>query len=144
MQALLDPRLWLAALMLLIAAAAGGYWKGAKDTRAEAAVALLQTVEQARRTEHALQEKADGIRIEGEAARRRIAGERDAALRELRERPARLPENSLATGRCNGATGRELARPDAEFLARYAADRAEEARRLRTCQAWIKALTAPK
>ena len=54
MQALLDPRLWLAALMLLIAAAAGGYWKGAKDTRAEAAVALLQTVEQARRTEHAL------------------------------------------------------------------------------------------
>jgi len=54
----------------------------------------------------------------------------DRTLSQLRYRPARLPSSPAS---CEGTTGRELSRPDAEFLAREAAraDRLRSA--LKTC-----------
>lgn len=42
-----------------------------------------------------------------------------AALVQLRQRPARRADVPAAAAACAGATGTDLARPDAEFLARY-------------------------
>src|SRR5690606_38978791 len=72
----MTPRLWLAAGLLaaLVAASGAGGWQQCRaDDKAQTA-ALRQASERARKSERALQEKADGIRSEGEAARRRIAG----------------------------------------------------------------------
>jgi hypothetical protein len=76
---LFDPRLWLAAVLWTAAVALAGYWKGAKDERADELRDQIKAVEQARQTEtdlrrmqdratlryldrmHAQQEKAHGL-----------------------------------------------------------------------------------
>lgn len=76
-------------------------------------------------------------------------GERDEELRtvnarladalvRLRKRPERMPEPARQA--CEGATGRELAAGDAEFLSRYAARAAEQEAALSECYAWIDAV----
>lgn len=60
------------------------------------------------------------------------------ALVRLRKRPERLPEPARQA--CEGATGRELAAGDAEFLSRYAARAAEQEAALSECYAWIDAV----
>jgi hypothetical protein len=137
----MTARLWLAAGLLaaLVAAYGAGRWQQWQADERSHTAALLKATEQARKIEHALQEKADGIRIEGEAARRRIAGELERARDGLRQRAERLPE--AARPACAGSTGAELSRRDADAALRLAA-RADELRAaLQACQAWAQAVT---
>lgn len=74
-----------------------------------------------------LQAKKDQERLERQAAEieraknqqiRAINSRLSSTLEQLRQRPERLPDPAPA---CEGTTGAELSRPDAEFLAREAA-----------------------
>jgi phosphoserine phosphatase len=56
----------------------------------------------------------------------------------LRQRAERRAANTAAPAQCNGATGKELSRPDGEFLARYAADAEAEAIKLRELQGYVQ------
>ena len=73
------------------------------------------------------QEHADEIRS--------INARLSDALVSLRDRSKRLPEPARKA--CEGASGRELAAGDAEFLARYAARAAEQESALKACYAWV-------
>jgi TolA-binding protein len=67
---------------------------------------------------------------------RTVGRQRDAAYASLRDRPERpaVPASGGAAQACQGATGRELSRPDAAFLVGLAA-RADELRAaLERCQ----------
>lgn len=75
-------------------------------------------VQEARKTEQSLQASVDAITNRHASETRRIANERDAAIERLRQRPARLPEDSRAN--CKGSTGAELSREDGVFLIREA------------------------
>ena len=74
-----------------------------------------------------IQAKKDQERLERQAAEierakdkqiRAINSRLSSTLEQLRQRPERLPDPAPA---CEGTTGAELSRPDAEFLAREAA-----------------------
>lgn len=136
---------WLIVVSLVAAlgAAAGGYWAGAqaKDTawRAEMAVAkaaaetkVAEAEQAARQKERTWQEKIDDIASRHRVEVGHISGERDAALERLRHRPERRPIPAggvppAAQSACQGSTGAELSRADAEFLVREAA-RADDIR----------------
>lgn len=62
------------------------------------------------------------------------------ALERLRKRPERMPEDARAA--CKGSTGQELARDDGEFLAREAAEAAQQQAALKECYAWVDMVTA--
>lgn len=71
-----------------------------------------------------------------DAARRHL----DAALAGLRDRPERPPGVSEAPrATCEGANGPELARANAEFLARFAARAAQQDAALAACYASLDA-----
>ncbi len=72
----------------------------------------------------------------------RINRKLTATLNELRNRPERPTDSEVpsATPACTGATGAELARGDAEFLAGYAADAARLDAELTKCEAAYNAL----
>ena len=74
-----------------------------------------------------IQAKKDQERLERQAAEierakdkqiRAINSRLSSTLEQLRQRPERLPDPPAA---CEGTTGAELSRPDADFLAREAA-----------------------
>ena len=65
-----------------------------------------------------------------------------AGLRDRPDRPAGMSEAPRAT--CEGANGPELARRNAEFLARYAAQAAEQDAALASCYASLDAAKSPK
>lgn len=77
-------------------------------------------LEQARANEQALQTAVDATTRQHFEEVQRVVRERDAAINRLRQRPERLPESARSA--CEGATGRELSRQDAEFLVRFASD----------------------
>lgn len=60
-----------------------------------------------------------------------VVADRDAAIASLRNRPDRVPRPAAVT--CEGSTGRELSKPDAEFLTRLAADADRQAVTLAAC-----------
>lgn len=98
----------------------------------------LQAVEKAREREASLQEQIEVNDEQHKAELGRVAAARDAALRRLRDRPERLP--AASTPACNGATGAQLSRPDAEFLTGEAA-RADQLRAdLDACYGWVEAV----
>lgn len=87
------------------------------------AAATVQSALQAREREQALQSTADKIHQEKTREIRHLSAARDAALRELRDRPGRVANAESATGNqaaraepSAGSTGAQLAREDAEFL----------------------------
>lgn len=136
---MIDPRIWLAVLALCLASYGGGRWQQWCADEQAAEVVRLQAVEAARVKEQAWQAGVKELRDAKDAELAVVAAALDDALRELRERPARLPE--AARPACKGTTGRELSGPDAEFLARLAA-RADTLRTsLAECQGWIEKVT---
>jgi hypothetical protein len=86
----------------------------------EYAEAVVEANRKARRQEQILQSKADIEMVNKNAEIQTIRSELDRALDELRKRPAR---SGLPGSTCNsqGATGAQLSREDAEFLARESA-----------------------
>lgn len=132
--------LYSAAACVLVAAVAGsaGYWRGhnagqakvqsAWDReRAQLAEEHAKAMAAAREKEQALQAGADQLREESNAKLKEVNARATALADSLRKRPERTAQSgavSGATGACAGATGATLARPDAEFLAGYAADAA--------------------
>lgn len=88
------------------------------------------------------QEKARDISIKliGEKDNEiaKLVSEKDAinvrlnnVIGELHNRSERMPDNSRSS--CNGLSGKELARGDAEFLARYASYAAYQQKQLGAC-----------
>ena len=111
-------------------ALAGGLWlHGNYHGRSVMKLKIEQANNRALEKRQELQEKTDAI-IQDQADKlANIASERDAALERLRSRPDRMPETAQAE--CQGATGAELSRTDAEFLTGLAA-RADELRQALT------------
>ena len=113
-------------------ALAGGLWfHGNYHGRKVMQLKIEQANNRALEEKQRLQEKIDDITQNQADRLADIIAERDAALEQLRQRPDRVPE--AATTECQGATGAELSRPDAEFLTREAA-RADQLRQaLKSC-----------
>lgn len=109
------------------------------DTAAAEHRARLAMAEEVGRMLKASAARNKGIR---DAAEKRALSRLESQLRELRDRPDRLP--AAAAGACEGATGAELSRPDAGFLAGEAARAERLIARLDECHAWIDDLKASR
>jgi len=106
--------------------------------RKQQAEILVQT-EAARETERIKAKATLKAQQERYEALLAISARLSRDLERLRNRPDRLPE--AARPAAKGATGAELSRPDAEFLARESA-RADRLRAaLQECYAWIESVT---
>lgn len=138
---------WLAALAAVVfsvATFAVGYDYGRRTTklaweeeRAVLAQRVLDAVQQAREKEAKLVLEMEAQRREYEKKVRSISSQLDSILAGVRERPDRpdgttVSETTTANCVCTGA---QLARRDAEFLARYAADAERLAEAYNTCKA---------
>lgn len=154
---LLSPR--VLAELALVAAIAGVVWfaySWAYDRGATAitvkwdaeksatAKAIADMQAKARKDQQALQEKADDDRKKYQAATHAANARTDALIASLQDRPNRDGGTSVpnASGSCTGQTGASLARPDAEFLTRYAADANRLQLALQQCESAYEAARA--
>lgn len=141
------PITWLITGTAAAAVVAGayrfGYEAGFNELRADwNEQQLVQSREFATRLRD-VNEQLEVMRVEGQRKQeiyedriRSISRQRDAVAASLRDRPERaaVPASSPAAQACAGATGAQLSRPDATFLAGLAA-RADELRAaLERCQ----------
>jgi hypothetical protein len=102
--------------------------------KASYAQAYAEAQEAARSKEKTLVKQSEEIRRTKDVQIQSINARLRAALNGLRQRPeSRLLPTDPAIGA--GCTGAQLARPDGEFLARYAADAARLQSALDQCQA---------
>jgi len=134
----MNPWLILAFVIAVGTAAGGGYYKGNNAGKAEIQqawdrekaeqyAAYAKGQEEARRREQEMQAAADKLRREKDAEIKNINARAVALSNSLRDRQERPTQNGSVSDparSCTGATGKELARPDGEFLAGYAADAA--------------------
>ena len=104
--------------------------------------ARIDADEKSRNQERALQAAADNARNIKDAEITIIRSQLDAALVELRERPLRGANVPSTPGACPPATGAQLSREDAEFLAREAARADEVIASLKACHAAYTAVKA--
>ena len=98
--------------------------------------AQLEEVQRAVQIEHHLTEKIAKVQQEAVNEKNRIAAQYERTIAGLRNRPeARAGDSGVPQGAAPGAgcTGAGLARPDAGFLAGYAADAARLQSALSTC-----------
>ena len=122
---------WLrlgAAIAALLVAFTSGWvingwrWNNAALKLAAAQIqARVDAEQKSHNQELALQAAADAARSTQDAEITIIRSQLDAALVSLRERPLRGAIVSSSPGACPPATGAQLSREDAEFLAREAA-----------------------
>lgn len=134
----------LAAVVFSVATFAVGYDYGRRITklaweeeRAVIAQRTLDAVQQAREKEAKLVLEMEAQRREYEKKVRSISSQLDSILAGVRERPDRPDGTAVSettTTNCV-CTGAQLARRDAEFLARYAADAERLAEAYNTCRA---------
>lgn len=128
----MNPYLILAAVLAIAGSGIGGFFYGQhiSDTEWTAKVEKDRAdAERAARQQETLWQGVVNETVKNfQADVDRVGRDRDAALRSLRnrpERPANLPEAPRTE--CQGATGAELSRSDAEFLV-WEAARADELR----------------
>ena len=129
-----------AALAALLVAFTSGWvingWRW-NNTALKLAAAQTQTrieaEQKSRNQERALQAAADNARNIKDAEITIIRSQLDTALVSLRERPLRGANLPGAAGTCPPATGAQLSREDAEFLAREAARADAVVARLNYC-----------
>jgi hypothetical protein len=141
----LNPWLALAAILAIGGAWIGGELQGGRDADARWASRIererADASEEARRIERTQQEAANhALRRQHQdqvAIAARLRRELDG-LRNRPERPRDLPDTTIAA--CQGATGAELSRLDAEFLAREAARADEQRAGLMACYATLDGL----
>jgi hypothetical protein len=129
----MNPYALLAALVALLVAVGGAYFKGRHDEHASHLEQIVADTNEARRIEQRAathrQETEDALSAELRGVNARLAD----ALERVRQRPERLPEAARAA--CAGSTGRELSGRDAAAFERLAA-RADTIRaELAACQA---------
>lgn len=129
---ILDLRLWIAGLVIAAVAFFAGriderrVWVARQDAASNSAQAKLYAAkERANAAESAIQTKVKEANDDRDKKVAAISNKLATALNELRARPARRADansqDSGTTGKCAGASGAELSRPDAGFLEREAA-----------------------
>lgn len=142
----------LIALVVMIALGYNkGYNNGAEAIKAEWTIEKLaieqeysSKLEQAISKQEQLNIKIETIQKARINETKNINAKHAATLSLLRQRPAqRSADTSLSTTSPTaiGCTGKELAKPDAEFLAGYAADAAKLNEALQQCKAQYNSLT---
>lgn len=150
----MNPWFISASLIAIIVAAAGGYFQGSEHGQAkiqalwdkEKAAQYAEYAkgqEAARAKEQELQAGADRLRREKDAEIRNLNARAVALNNSLQHRPTRTSEAgsvSDTSKSCSGASGKELARGDAEFLVRYASEAARLQADLNQCIRQYEAL----
>jgi hypothetical protein len=158
MMAYMNPWFLLAMLVALLSASGIGYWRGDKAGRAEIQqqwdhekADLLakhtEAVNQAREKEQNWQQAADNIRQEKDREIRNLNARTTAlsnVMRQRQDRPSADASNTTQTTGSGqvaaGCTGKQLYRPDGEFLVGEAA-RADEIRAaLKQCYSQYEAI----
>lgn len=137
----LDPRLWLAFLLVIGVSFGAGKWdehRVSAATSKVASAALKAATERADKAESdmtSIKKAKNEEKSKSDAAVRRLNADL-AGLRDRAERRANADTEGAGTvGQCAGASGAELSRPDAEFLTREAARADDAAERLNQCNA---------
>lgn len=134
----MNPYFIAGSVLAVVFAYGAGHWQGddagqAKvqarwdKEKAKQMAEYAENMRLAREKEQALQQGADHLREEKDRELKKIADTNRILLGSLRNRPERPAEGSpvsSATGTCSAATGAQLAKGDAEFLAGYSADAA--------------------
>lgn len=155
----MNPWLILGVVLAVGAAGGAGLYQGRElgmakvqqewdKERAAQEAAYAQAQAEARTKEQELQANADAIRQEKDREIRNLNARTTALTNSLRDRSERpttetstLPSTTTNGSTATGCTGKELYRPDGEFLAREAA-RADELRfLLKQCRDQYEALT---
>jgi hypothetical protein len=134
----MNPWFLVGALVAVCAAFSGGYWRGNEAGQAfvqqqwdqEKAKQMAEYAENqriAREKEQAMQLAANNIRKEKDNEIRNLNARATALTNSLRDRPSRstaetssVPNTTSNGSTAAGCTGKELYRPDGEFLAREA------------------------
>lgn len=134
----MNPYFIAGSVLAVVFAYGAGHWQGDSAGQAkvqaqwdkEKAKQMAEYAENmrlAREKEQALQEGANNLREEKDRELKKVADTNRILINSLRDRPERPAEGSplsSAAGACVGATGAQLAKGDAEFLAGYSADAA--------------------
>ena len=134
----MNPYFIAGSVLAVVFAYGAGHWQGDDAGQAkvqaqwdrEKAKQMAEYAENmrlAREKEQALQQGANNLREEKDRELKKIADTNRILLGSLRNRPERPAEGSAVSGAasaCSGATGAQLAKGDAEFLAGYSTDAA--------------------
>lgn len=126
----------LAKIVLCIALLVTGFGGGVKFMKGVQAQKDLATEQETRRIENRRQSMAAGIQESKDAKNRAVIARQLALIDELRNRP----ERAVNPTTCTGATGAELSRPDAGFLAGEAARADRQRNALEACYAQYDSL----
>ena len=134
----MNPYFIAGTVLAVVCAYGTGHWQG--DTAGQAKVQAqwdrekakqmaeyAENMRLAREKEQALQQGANNLREEKDRELKKVADTNRILLGSLRNRPERPADGSAVSctaGACSGATGAQLAKGDAEFLAGYSADAA--------------------
>ena len=134
----MNPYFIAGSVLAVVFAYGAGHWQGDDAGQAkvqaqwdrEKAKQMAEYAENmrlAREKEQALQQGANNLREEKDRELKKVADTNRILLGSLRNRPERPAEGSAvssSSGACSAATGAQLAKGDAEFLAGYSADAA--------------------
>tara|TARA_R110000868_G_C10889882_1_gene763520 strand:- start:1047 stop:1505 length:459 start_codon:yes stop_codon:yes gene_type:complete len=134
----MNPYFIAGSVLAVVCAYGTGHWQGDDAGQAkvqaqwdrEKAKQMAEYAENmrlAREKEQALQQGANNLREEKDRELKKVADTNRILLGSLRNRPERPAEGSAVSSTasaCSGATGAQLAKGDAEFLAGYSADAA--------------------
>ena len=134
----MNPYFIAGTVLAVVCAYGTGHWQGDDAGQAkvqaqwdrEKAKQMAEYAENmrlAREKEQALQQGANNLREEKDRELKKVADTNRILLGSLRNRPERPAEGSAVSSTasaCSGATGAQLAKGDAEFLAGYSADAA--------------------
>ena len=150
----MNPWFISGSLIAIILAAGAGYFQGSEHGQAKVQnlwdkekaaqyAEYAKAQEEARKKEQELQANADQLRREKDVEIRNLNARATALNNSLQHRPTRtseagsLPNSSKS---CSGASGKELARGDAEFLVWYATEAARIQADLNQCIRQYEAL----
>ena len=134
----MNPYFIAGSVLAVVFAFGVGHWQGddagqakvqAKwdKEKAKQMAEYAENMRLAREKEQALQQGANNLREEKDRELKKVADTNRILLGSLRNRPERPAEGSAVSSTasaCSGATGAQLAKGDAEFLAGYSADAA--------------------
>jgi hypothetical protein len=151
----MNPWVILGFVLAVGAAAGGGYYQGNEagkakvqqqwdKEKAEQYAAYAKAQEEARKREQEMQEAADKLRKEKDRETRELAARNTALVNSLRDRNERPTQGNSVSGATgvgsSGCTGKELYRPDSEFLVRLAGEADELRFALKQCYAQYEAV----